>query len=147
MWDLAQTQLFLTLSLFQFPFADNGNLTFLSDPTFISLSPNIYSHKEQKQLPCHTHQPSLLRSWAFLVKGVSYHASSYLFLHLINSYSSSSTRSFVNDTFAVGEGETELKIMEVLKQQVWKSAIAGLFFFFFFRLKRKWIRCPVTIIS
>lgn len=35
--------------------------------------------------------------------------------HLINSYSSSSTISFVNDTFAVGEGETELKIMEVLK--------------------------------
>lgn len=58
------------------------------------------------------------------------------FPHLINSYSSSSTISFVNDTFAVGEGETELKIMEVLKQQVWKSATASLFFFFFFRLKK-----------
>lgn len=128
MWDLAQTQLSSTLSPFQFPFVDNGNLTSLSDPTSISLFPNISSHKEQKQLPCHSHQPSLLRSRVFLVRGVSYHASSYLFPHLINSYSSSSTISFVNDTFAVGEGETELKIMEVLKQQVWKSATASLFF-------------------
>lgn len=38
--------------------------------------------------------------------------------HLINSYFSSSNISFVSDTFAVREGETKLKIMEVLRQQL-----------------------------
>lgn len=33
----------------------------------------------------------------------------------------------------MGEGGAELKITEVLRQQVWKSALAGVFF----RLKRK----------
>lgn len=40
--------------------------------------------------------------------------------------------SFVNDTFAVGEGGAELETMEALGQQVWKSALAGRF-----RLKSK----------
>ena len=122
MWvlDLEQIQLFSTLSSFKFSFIDNGNPTSLSDPTSISLPLSINNRNN-----CFaTQQPSLLGSWAFPVKEVSYHASPTFLPHLINSYSSTSNIFSVNDTFFC---------VEVLRQQVWKSALARVFF----RLKRK----------
>ena len=121
--NLEQTQLSSTLSPFQFSLIDNGNLSSLSDPTSMSLSPDI-------PLPLTTETIAFplnsLLSWdpEYFQSGESAIMLAHAFLpHLINSYSSLSNIYLVKDTFVVGEGGEDLEIMEALGQQRGKSAL------------------------